>query len=100
MGCLTEGCSEDPYCHDCPSTDPLSITLTIGDLFPSQLGDANIDGALSILDIVLVVSFVLNDSTVWTDEANAMHIYLSDLNGDYYIDVLDVVILVNKVLNP
>ena len=52
MGCLTEGCSEDPYCHDCPSTDPLSITLTMGDLFPSKLGDANIDGTLSILDIV------------------------------------------------
>ena len=100
MNCLDESCEADPYCHDCPLTDPLSITLTIGDEFPTKLGDANIDGALSILDIVLVVSFVLSESTVWTYETNAMHIYLSDLNADYYIDVLDVVMLVDKILYP
>ena len=99
MNCLDESCEADPYCHDCPLTDPLSITLTIGDFFPSKLGDANIDGTLNILDIVLVVSFVLSDSTVWTDAANAMHIYLSNLNSDSSIDVLDVVMLVDIILN-
>ena len=98
MGCLIEGCSEDPYCHDCPLTDPLSITLTIGDLFPSQIGDANIDGELNILDVVLVVSLVLSDSSTQYDEANALLFYLGNMNQDNYIDVLDVVALVSIIL--
>jgi len=101
MGCLNEGCSEDPYCHDCPLTDPMSITLTIGDLFPSQLGDSNFDGTLNILDIVLVVSLILNNTTYPPyNEENAMEIYLSNINQDNNIDVLDVVMLVDIILNP
>jgi hypothetical protein len=101
MGCLNEGCSEDPYCHDCPLTDPMSITLTIGDLFPSQLGDSNFDGTLNILDIVLVVSLILNNTTYPPyNEENAMEIYLSNINQDNNIDVLDVVLLVDIILNP
>jgi len=100
MGCLNEGCSEDPYCHDCHLTDPMSITLTVGEPFPSQIGDANMDGDLSILDIVLVVSFVISGDSIYSNEADAIHIYLSDLNGDYAIDVLDVVMLVDSILNP
>ena len=101
MGCLNEGCSEDPYCYDCPLTDPMSITLTIGDLFPSQLGDSNFDGTLNILDIVLVVSLILNNTTYPPyNEENAMEIYLSNINQDNNIDVLDVVMLVDIILNP
>jgi hypothetical protein len=99
MGCLNEGCSEDPYCHDCPLTDPVSITLTIGDLFPSQIGDSNVDGTLNILDIVLVVSLILNNTTYPPyNEENAMEIYLSNINQDNNIDVLDVVLLVDIII--
>ena len=99
MGCLDEGCSEDPYCHDCPLTDPVSITLTIGDLFPSQLGDGNMDGLINVLDVVLLVSFVLNDFSVYYPEADAMQIYLSNMNQDNDLDVLDIVMLVDIILN-
>ena len=98
MECLNEGCSEAPYCHDCPLTDPVSITLTIGDAFPSLMGDANVDGELNILDVVLVVSLVLSDSNTQHDEANAIVFYLGDINQDNYIDVLDVVALVSIIL--
>ena len=101
MGCLNEGCSEDPYCHDCPLTDPMSITITVGDFFPSQLGDSNFDGTMNILDIVLVVSLILNNTTYPPyNEENAMEIYLSNINQDNNIDVLDVVMLVDIILNP
>jgi len=101
MGCLNEECSDDPYCHDCPLTDPKSITLTIGDIYPSQLGDSNFDGTLNILDIVLVVSIILNNNTYPPyNEENAMGIYLSNINQDNNIDVLDVVMLVDIILNP
>ena len=100
MGCLDEGCSEDPYCHDCPLTEPVSITLTIGDLFPSQLGDANMDRDLNILDVVLLVSFILNDSSIYYPEDSAMQIYLSNINQDSSLDVLDIVLLVDLILYP
>ena len=99
MGCLDEGCSEDPYCHDCPLTDPISITLTIGDLFPSQIGDANVDSYINILDVVLLISFILDDISIYYEEANAMQVYLSNMNQDDSLDVLDVVILVDLILN-
>ena len=101
MGCMDESCSEDPYCHDCPLTDPMSITFTIGDLFPSQLGDSNIDQSINILDVVLMVSFILEGTTSYYDYvASALNIYLSDINQDYNLDVLDVVALVEIILTP
>ena len=99
MGCLDEGCSEDPYCHDCPLTDPMSVTLTIGDLFPSQLGDANMDRDINILDVVLLVSFILNDFSTYYPEDSAMQIYLSNMNQDSSLDILDVVMLVDIILS-
>tara|TARA_B100000945_G_scaffold320118_1_gene329179 strand:- start:1486 stop:2673 length:1188 start_codon:yes stop_codon:yes gene_type:complete len=101
MGCMNESCSEDPYCHDCPLTDPMSITFTIGDLFPSRLGDSNIDQSINILDVVLIVSFILEGNTSYYDYVtSAMNIYLGDLNQDYNLDVLDVVALVEIILTP
>ena len=52
-------------------------------------GDINNDGAIDILDIVLVVNIVLSG------EFNQF----ADLNGDGSIDILDVVQLVNIILN-
>ena len=98
MNCLDEGCSEDPYCHDCPLTDPMYITLIVGDAFPSLMGDANVDGELNILDVVLVVSLVLSDLSTQYDETNATNFYLGNINQDNNIDVLDVVALVNIIL--
>ena len=99
MNCLNEECSEDPYCHDCPSTDPMTITLTVGDLFPSQLGDSNADSNINIIDIVLVVSFILDNTINYYDDANAIQIYLSDINQDINIDVLDIILQVELILN-
>jgi len=52
-------------------------------------GDINNDGAIDILDIVLVVNIVLSG------EFNQF----ADLNGDSVINVLDIVQLVNIILN-
>ena len=52
-------------------------------------GDVNNDGAVSVLDIILVVNMVLgNDSNL-----------SGDTNGDGNIDVLDVVNIVNIILD-
>ena len=95
MGCLDEGCSEDPYCHECPLSDPISITLNVGSLYPSYLGDVNIDQIINVLDIILVVSFILEQSMIYFDETNAVQVYLSNVNQDTQIDILDIIALLN-----
>ena len=52
------------------------------------------------LDVVLLVSFILNDFSIYYPEANAMEIYLSNMNQDSSLDVLDIVMLVDFILNP
>jgi len=61
--------------------------------FESVLGDVNFDNAVNVLDIVLLVNFILDESYPTSDQFDA-----SDLNLDLSLDVLDVVLLVNYIL--
>ena len=54
------------------------------------LGDVNYDNTLDVLDIILIVSFILNN--------NENHIE-ADLNNDGNINLLDIVQLVNTIIN-
>ena len=54
------------------------------------LGDANSDGGVDVLDIVVIVNYILTSSDV--DECAA------DANEDGGIDVLDIVTIVNNIL--
>jgi hypothetical protein len=53
------------------------------------LGDLNNDSILNVLDIVVLVSIIVNQSD---------YMYNGDLNQDSVIDVLDIVLLVGQVL--
>ena len=55
------------------------------------LGDVNTDGLLNILDVVLIVSIILDGD----NENNSQ----ADINNDGNIDVLDIVQLVDIILN-
>ena len=56
-------------------------------------GDANLDGSINVLDIVVVVNIIIETYIPTEDELVA-----SDMNSDGSIDVLDIVILVNTIL--
>ena len=99
MGCLDETCSEDPYCHDCPLTPAVTVSMVVGESFPNMLGDVNLDSTLDILDIILVVNYILNTNQDEFDEANQLFFYLVNMNGDYQINILDIIQLVNIILN-
>ena len=58
-----------------------------------MLGDINIDGAVNILDAVILVNFVLGFQMP-TD----LEFLASDLNSDGILNVLDIVQLVNIIL--
>ena len=68
----------------------IPITLNAGNI---MLGDINQDSQYNVLDIVLLVSFIL-ETTPTLEEAA-----LSDLNADGIINILDVIMLVNIVLS-
>ena len=57
------------------------------------LGDINVDGAVNILDVVILVNFIL-DTQIPTDS----EFLASDLNSDGILNVLDIVQLVNIIL--
>ena len=57
-------------------------------------GDINSDEVINVLDLVMLVNFVLGDSTPTNSELN-----VSDLNNDGTLNVLDIVTLVNLILD-
>ena len=59
-----------------------------------MMGDINLDGALDVLDIILMVNII-----VGTLEPTDTQISLSDLNNDGLINILDVVQIVNMILS-
>ena len=54
------------------------------------LGDVNFDNMLNILDIIIIVSFILNNNENYTE---------ADFNNDGNIDLLDIVQLINIIIN-
>ena len=99
MHCYEEWCDEDPYCHDCPPTPPVEITLTVGDVLPNRLGDANIDGALDILDLIIIVDYVLTINQSEYDEGLQLLKRLIDVNEDNVVNIIDAVLIVDWILN-
>lgn len=68
----------------------LRVFLDEGEGGGCTLGDANSDGSIDVLDIVLIVNFILNGGDIDSCAADA--------NEDSGIDVLDIVLIVNWIL--
>jgi hypothetical protein len=88
--------SEDPNCLTCPLTDPIILSLTVGDNFTHVPGDANFDGQVDVLDIVELVDHIINVEDYY--DWDLMFI-MSDLNGDYLLNIQDVIMMVGLILN-
>ena len=68
--------------------------ITCNQFEDNNIGDINNDSNLDVLDVVSIVSFILDNSTPTDEEAT-----ISDINEDTNIDVLDVIILVGMILD-
>ena len=53
-----------------------------------MLGDINADEVLDILDIVLMISIILNSE----------YSLVADVNEDEYVNILDVIVMVNILM--
>ena len=56
-------------------------------------GDANQDGVLDVLDIVLIISYILGN-VEFSDSQKS----ISDINLDGEVNVMDVVVLVSSII--
>ena len=74
-------------------TSDFLYDIVCSDNLDAMLGDINSDSMINVLDVVLVIGFILNNSNPTDSE-----FYLSDINSDGMINVLDVVSIVNLIL--
>jgi hypothetical protein len=73
------------------SSDPIStIPITLSFIDNSVVGDINGDDIINVLDVVIIVNLIVNN-TEYNENA--------DLNDDTIVNVLDIVLLVNLILN-
>lgn len=61
---------------------------------PMDFGDVNLDGDLNILDIILIVNHITNESHL-----TEYPLYLANMNGDSMVNILDIILLINTILN-
>jgi len=61
--------------------------------FDIVIGDVNQDGALDVIDVILILGFILG-----TSSPADIDFLISDVNQDGNLDILDVVSLVNQIL--
>ena len=59
----------------------------------SLSGDVNFDSEVNVIDVVLIISFIMDNS-----DPSELQFYLSDLNQDGALDVMDVIIIVNTII--
>ena len=83
MGTRYSGADNDSYFDD------LYLRVWNDPLCTDIQGDINSDGIVNILDVIMVVNVILNNSS-YED--------IIDMNNDQSIDVLDVILLVNIIL--
>jgi len=60
----------------------------------NQIGDVNLDYLINILDVILLITYILD-----FDNLDYQQLMISDINEDNTLDVLDVVNLVGLILN-
>tara|TARA_Y100000590_G_scaffold438645_1_gene561713 strand:- start:1264 stop:2967 length:1704 start_codon:yes stop_codon:yes gene_type:complete len=94
-------CTDVPSCIESSSNlnssvDPLyyAFEITVEQECSCSAGDLNEDGILNVIDIVALVSIVLNPSEPTSEE-----LCIGDLNSDGIINVIDIVSLVNNILS-
>lgn len=85
--CINAGC---PTCNDDPDGSPPDLGYQYHYL---TKGDSNDDDVLDILDIMIVISIILNNHTPYNSQE-----WTADYNDDSAIDILDQVALVDCIV--
>ena len=98
-------CDTDPWCQDAEDRIValeennlglhgelnFNMDATVNGIIP---GDVNLDGAINIQDILMVVNIILDQI-----QPNDFQIYAADVNGDSHIDILDIICMLDIILD-
>ena len=74
--------------------DETAIFITTRNPVETLLGDANLDGTVDIIDVVVVVNHITN-----LELLNSMGIYTADMDGNGVINILDIIQIINAILD-
>ncbi len=88
--------SDDPNCLTCPLTDPVTLSLIIGNEFTHAFGDANFDGQVNVLDVVELVNHIISPQDYYNWD---LMFIISDLNEDYFLNIQDVILMIGLILD-
>ena len=74
-------------------SDNSALFVTTRTPFVFSLGDVNMDDLVNVLDVVMVIQHILEETLI-----DPSSIYLADINQDGLIDVLDIVGIISIIL--
>ena len=57
-------------------------------------GDINSDGIINVLDVILTVNFILEETSPTNEE-----FWTADLNQDFNINIQDIILMINIIIN-
>ena len=77
-----------------PLSDNKAIFITTRNPVETLLGDANQDGEVNVIDVVVIVNHIIN-----LELMDPMSIYISDMDGNGQINILDVIQIINVILD-
>ena len=76
-----------------PLSDQKAIFITTRNPVETLLGDANEDGELNVIDVVVIVNHIIN-----LELLDPMGVYIADIDGNSNINILDVIQIINVIL--
>ena len=76
-----------------PLSNETAIFITTRNPVATLIGDANQDGEINILDIVVIVNHIVN-----LELLDSMGVYMSDLDNSGSINILDIILIINIIL--
>ncbi|UCE20199.1 MAG: choice-of-anchor D domain-containing protein, partial [Gemmatimonadota bacterium] len=88
---FTKSLLSDPFSHSLPTASTNGTFIVGGSSYLK--GDANLDGEIDVLDVVLVSNIIVEKVDPTPEQFDA-----ADCNDDGSVDVLDVVGIVNSIL--
>ena len=71
------------------NSNNVAFSVNISDL----IGDANFDGTVNVLDVVIIVNFILD-----IEFPNQSEFDISDIDGNGELNILDIVQIINMIL--
>jgi len=77
-----------------PLSDNKAIFITTRNPVETLLGDANQDGEVNVIDVVVIVNHILV-----LELLPSMGVYISDMDGDGNITILDVIQVIQYILS-